>query len=144
MSQLNVTARQRRSRKQREGKQRHPPTQLDSTTGQRYSPQQSSKQQPQSPTAGTFEDSTDGVASILKRKLQQLELDGRGNPISSLGTNRTPECSDEGHSSDAGTQTPWEDDEEGEDGGDRGGRIPGVGTQTPCENEEDREIKLGM
>lgn len=86
----------------------------------------------QSPAPG-LEDSTDGVASILKKKLQQLELDEKDRrrnkkvvvtgveepPLASMDRNALviSHASDEGHSSDVGTQTDFEDEEEEEGGG---------------------------
>ena len=89
----------------------------------------------QSPAAPGLEDSTDGVASILRKKLQQLELEGKDKrkdkKVMMTGLEEPPQASkdqnalisrtsDEGHSSDVGTQTDFEDEEEEEgEGGDR-------------------------
>lgn len=91
-----------------------------------------------------FEDSTDGVASILKRKLQQLEVteayqasseDDSGH-TSDVGTQCEDEDLDASHTSDVGTQYGDEDVDAGRhtsdvrtqrgDGGDLGGVVEPV------------------
>ena len=105
-------------------KQRQSPTvpghgQLDDTTGQRRSPKPRYKDELSPspfPAEGMLEDSTDGVASILKKKLHQLDLDrvGGGKPVG--GDERTLAVSrhsaDEGHSSDIGAQASLDGDED--------------------------------
>jgi hypothetical protein len=163
MSQLESTTIQIHSQKVTSGVTRRKPRrsrkQLDDTTGQRRFPKQSSQEESSLSQSPALEDSTDGVAGILKRKLD-LETGGdtirpSSKPMASLNlkdnARATLQCSDEGHISDVGTQTPWED-EDTEDEGRRAAKGQGalvapihsdeghnsdIGTQTPWEDEEE-------
>lgn len=101
--------------------------QLDDRTGQRRSPKPRYKDDPSplpSPAEAMLEDSTDGVASILKKKLQQLDLDHvRGVTSGDEDIMASAQRSaDEGHNSDTGAQPLLDGDEKigGKEGGGEG------------------------